>query len=357
MILAAWWGSTDVWIVVGFHVFIGTVLVLDLGVLRPAGRTVRMTEAALWSALWIALALIFALAIWKFWYLWSPDSGAHGREKALEFIAGYLIEKALSIDNLFVFLVIFRYFAVPPAMQHGILVWGLVGALLLRAGMILGGIALLDRFHWLLYVLGVFLIYTGIRLCRNVDREIDPSTNLVVRCMRRLLPVHVGYDSSRWLVKEGGSWHVTTVALVLLVIESTDVLFALDSIPAVFGITTDPFIVYTSNVFAILGLRSLYFVLAGFLGMFRYLNVGLGVVLASVGVKMLVGDWYPVPVQWSLVFIAAVLTSAIAVSLLAKPREHSTLPSQAVSMTSQDLGPEETATSSAAREVGTGHEE
>jgi tellurite resistance protein TerC len=340
MSVGAWTGSVDFWIVVGFHLFIIAVLALDLGFLRRGARAVKPSEAAIWSGIWILLALVFAGCVWKFWQLWNPDEASLGPERALQFIAGYLIEKSLSIDNLFVFLVIFRYFSVPAALQQRVLVWGLIGAVLFRAAMILGGIALLYRFHWLLYVLGAFLIYVGLRLCRAQDKEFDPARNLVLRFVRRWLPVYEGYDSARFWVKRDGRWCVTNLLLVLVVVESTDILFALDSIPAVFGITRDPFIVYTSNIFAILGLRSLYFLLAGFLGMFRYLNVGLGVILAFIGVKMLTDDLYHVPVGWSFAFILVTLAAAILASIFGgRHKRGDTLHVPGASELSQSLDP------------------
>src|SRR5439155_2554469 len=229
----------------------------------------------------------FAAGIWRFWDDWRPGEAGQGSVKALEFVTGYLIEESLSVDNLFVFLVIFRYFAVPPHLQHRVLFWGILGALVMRATMILAGAALLNAFHWMIYVFGVFLLYTAFKLFRSVEEEIDPGRNPLLRLAQRVLPVESSYDSPTFWVKREGRWYATPLPLVVLVVESTDVVFALDSIPAIFGITKDTFIVYTSNIFAILGLRSLFFLLAGFLGMFRYLSVGLAAVLAFVGLKMI----------------------------------------------------------------------
>lgn len=286
----SWPPGAQSWILVGFHVFILGMLALDLGVLQRTAHAVTMWEAAVWSVVWVLLALAFAAGIWKSWHLWHPGKGDEGPRKALEFLTGYLIEKALSVDNLFVFLVIFRYFAVPGHLQHKVLTWGIVGALVLRATLILAGAALLAWFHWMIYVFGVFLIYTGYQLFRAGEKKLDPGRNPLLRLARRVLPVVENYESPHFWVRVQGRLHATPLPLVLLAIESMDVVFAVDSIPAIFGVTRDTFIVYTSNVFAILGLRALYFLLAGLLGMFRYLNFGLSAVLVFVGLKMIVEE-------------------------------------------------------------------
>jgi tellurite resistance protein TerC len=324
--------TAEVWYLVGFHVFILGMLVLDLGVFQRKAHPVRMTEAAIWSAVWISLALIFALGIAKFWHLWHDENPEQGPEKALEFLTGYLIEKALSVDNLFVFAVIFRYFAVPAHLQHRVLYWGILGALIMRASLILLGAALLSAFHWLLYVFGAFLLFTAYKLARSVEHQIDPGRNPLLRLARRFVPVVDSYESPRFWVRRQGRWHATPLPLVLLVVESMDVVFAIDSIPAIFGVSKDTFIVYTSNVFAILGLRSLYFLLANLLGMFRYLHVGLALVLAFVGVKMLVEEPLRIPLEsvglgkpqlvlLSLGVIAVILSAAAVISILAGPKE------------------------------------
>lgn len=323
---------TEFWILVGFHLFIAAMLALDLGVFHSNSAVVSMKEAAVWSVIWITLALLFAVGIWQFWHLWHTDQTDQGGVKAMEFVTGYLIEKSLSVDNLFVFLVIFRYFAVPGHLQHRILFWGILGAMIMRATLILAGAALLHYFHWMMYVFGAFLIYTGYKLFHSVEHDIDPERNPVFRLVRRIFPLIDNYDSPRFWVKRDGRWHATPLPLVLLVIETTDVVFAVDSIPAIFGITKDTFIVYTSNIFAILGLRALYFLLAGFLGMFRYLSVGLALVLTFVGLKMIVEE----PLQpyleahgigkqemifISLGSIVAILTVAVIASIIAGPKE------------------------------------
>ncbi|HEV3204828.1 MAG TPA: TerC family protein [Gemmataceae bacterium] len=320
-------GSGEIAILVGFHVFIVGMLALDLGVFHRQAHAVSLKEAALWSSVWVALAGLFAGAIWNYWDWWEPNEAAKGPEKALEFITGYLVEKSLSLDNLFVFLVIFRYFGVPAHLQHRVLIWGLLGALVFRAALIVLGAALLSVFHGLLYGFGAFLIYTAYRLFHAVEEKMDPGRNPVLRLARRFMRIVDNYDSSRFWVRRQGRWHATPLLLVLLVVETTDVVFALDSIPAIFGITQDTFIVYTSNIFAILGLRALYFLLAGFLGMFRHLNMGLALVLGFVGIKMILepltnpflescGIHKREQILISLGVVLVVLTGAVVASVL-----------------------------------------
>jgi tellurite resistance protein TerC len=296
----------------GFHIFLIAILGLDLGVFQKRAHVVGMKEAALWTVVWMTLALLFAFGIANYWHLWDPNNAAQGPEKSVAFLTGYVVELSLSVDNLFIFLVIFRYFQVPEHLRHRVLFWGIVGAVLMRATFILAGAALLDRFHWLIYLFGGFLIFTAYKLIAAGKKEIDPGKNLVLRLARRFLPVVDSYESERFFVpvtapETGESkprWHLTPLALVLLVVESMDVLFAVDSIPAIFGITRDPFIVYTSNIFAIIGLRSLYFLLAGILGKLRYLDYGLAGVLAFVGLKMIAEE--PIP-SWNWPGLAAIL--------------------------------------------------
>lgn len=322
-------------IVAGFHAAILMILAVDLGVFRRRGGAVSVKEAAVWSTIWIVLALLFAfIGIRNFWDLWDPEHADAGPAKSLEFITGYLVELSLSVDNLFVFLVIFRYFAVPEGLRHRVLVYGIAGAVLLRAGFILVGAALLLWFEWILYVFAVILLWTAYKLARSAEEKIEPGKNPVLRVARRLLPVVDDYESSAFWVRRAGRWHATLLALVLLVIETTDVMFAFDSIPAIFGITQDPFIVYTSNILAVMGLRSLYFLLANVLGLFRYLNIGLSAVLAFVGAKMLLekplepvldawGIEKPHRILISLGVIAAILAVAVIASLLAGPKKPS----------------------------------
>jgi tellurite resistance protein TerC len=342
--MTSWWSGTSAlhfWVLVGFHVFVVSMLALDLGVLQRKAHRPSMKEAAAWSLLWISLALLFALGIWKFWPWWEPTEPTRGGEKALEFVTGYLVELSLSVDNLFVFLVIFRYFGVPGHLQHRVLFWGILGAVIMRATFILAGAALLHYFHWMIYIFGAFLIYTGYKLFRSVEEEIDPGRNPLLRLARRFFPVLSTYDTPHFWVLRDGRWHLTPLPLVLLVVESTDVVFAIDSIPAIFGITQDTFIVYTSNIFAILGLRALFFLLANFLGMFRYLSVGLALVLAFVGLKMLLeeplrpfllshGIAKQQLILISLGVIALILTLSVVASVLVGPKEPLEHPAEAV---------------------------
>jgi tellurite resistance protein TerC len=326
----SWLQTPELAVLAGFHVFILLMLALDLGVFQRHAHVVGMKEAGIWSAVWIVLSLAFAGIIWQFWDHWHSDRPGQGGVKAFEYLTGYLVEKSLSVDNLFVFLVIFRYFAVPGQLQHRVLVWGVVGALVMRAVLIVAGAALLSTFHWMAYVFGALLLFTAYKLVRSAGHEIDPGKNPLLRLARRFLPVVDNYDSPHFWVRDQGRWHVTPLLLVLLVVESTDVMFALDSIPAIFAITTDTFIVYTSNIFAILGLRALYFLLAGFLGTFRYLHIGLALVLAFVGLKMIVQESARAYLEehgigereqiWlSLGVIALILTVTVVLSLLAGP--------------------------------------
>jgi tellurite resistance protein TerC len=292
-----------------FNLFALGMLVLDLRVFHRPGRVVGFREALGWSAMWIALAAAFAGIVF-FW---------QGRQPALEFVTGYVLELSLSVDNLFVFLLIFRYFSVPEEQQHSVLFWGILGALLMRGIVIGAGVSLIHRFHWILYVLGALLIYSGIRVCAMGDHQIDPSKNPVVGAMRRLIPVTDGYRGGKFFVRGlpgDPRLYATPLLVVLFVIETTDVLFAVDSIPAVLAITLNAFIVYTSNVFAILGLRSMYFAVAGLMAVFRFLHYGLAVVLVLVGFKMLTADHFPVSTLVSLGVVAGVLAASIAASLL-----------------------------------------
>jgi len=291
-------------ILVGFHIFLIAVLAIDLGVFQKRAHVVGMKEAAGWTAVWVTLAALFAFGIAQCWHLWDPINAGQGPEKAVEFITGYLVELSLSVDNLFIFLIIFRYFQVPEHLRHRVLFWGIVGAILMRGTFILAGAALLNHFHWVIYLFGGFLIITAYKLMTAAKKDINPGQNIVVRLARRFCPVVETYEGDRFLVSSGAAGcdsktprlHLTPLALVLFVVESMDVVFALDSIPAVFGITRDPFIVYTSNIFAIIGLRSLYFLLAGFLEKLRYLDYGLAAVLAFVGLKMIAEE--PIP-SWN----------------------------------------------------------
>jgi tellurite resistance protein TerC len=304
-------GTPALWI--GFTLFVLAMLALDLGVFHRREHEVRPREALVWTAVWIGLALVFDAGI----YL------AYGSERALQFLTGYLIEKALSVDNLFVFVVIFAYFSVPARLQHRVLFWGILGALVMRAAFIFAGAALIQRFHWVLYVFGAFLVATGIKLLVHREGEVHPERNPVLRLFRRLVRSSPDYRGSSFLFREAGRWTATPLLMVLVTIEATDVVFAVDSIPAIFAITTDPFIVFTSNIFAILGLRSLYFAMAGMLGRFHYLKVGLGLVLAFVGAKMLLAGVFKLPIAVSLAVIALLLGGSVVASLLRPIRSSS----------------------------------
>jgi len=289
-----------------FAAVVTVSLALDLFVFHRRAHAVRFREAVGWSAFWIGLSLSFNL-----WIHLEAGGGP-----ALEFLTGYVIEKALSVDNIFVFVVLFDYFAVPDRFQHRVLFWGVLGAIVLRGTFVALGAALLSEFQWILYLFGAFLVFTGGRLIRQREMEVHPERNLVVRLGRRYLPVTEGYRGQRFLVAEGGRWLATPLLLVLLVMEGTDVIFAVDSIPAIFAVTRDPFLVFTSNIFAILGLRALYFVLAGLIDRFRFLKVGLGLVLVFVGAKMLLDRWLEIPIGLSLGVVVALLAGAIVVSWL-----------------------------------------
>ncbi|MGH7197592.1 MAG: TerC family protein [Candidatus Omnitrophota bacterium] len=297
------------WVV--FPVFVLGILVLDLGVFHRKAHAVSLREASAWSCVWVSVALLFALGVYY----------VRGGEKALEFITGYLIEWSLSVDNLFVFLVIFSYFAVPAIYQHRLLFWGILGALVLRAIFIVTGAALLSRFHWMMYIFGAFLVFTGIKLLFAGEDKVEPEKNPAVRLVRRFMNLTSSFEGQRFFVRKDGKLWATPLFLVLVVIETTDVIFALDSIPAIFAITLDPFIVYTSNVFAILGLRALFFLLAGVMGMFRYLKVGLSFVLCFVGVKMTIVDFYKIPIGVSLGVIGTILAVSILASRFIPSKE------------------------------------
>ncbi len=300
-------GTPFLW--VGFTLLVLTMLGLDLGVFHRRAHVLRVREALMWTLVWIVLSLVFNLGIY-FWF---------GSERALEFLTGYLIEKALSVDNIFVFLVIFSSLAVPASLQHRVLFWGILGAMILRGFFILVGAALLQKFHWVIYLFGAFLIFTGIKLLIRRAPDVHLERNPLFRLFRWLVPTVSDYQSSHFTVVERGRRYATPLLLVLVGVEITDIAFAVDSIPAIFAITKDPFIVYTSNIFAILGLRALYFVLAGVMGRFHYLNVGLALVLAFVGAKMMLTDLYKVPIGVSLAIVATLLVGSVIASLLRPP--------------------------------------
>jgi tellurite resistance protein TerC len=306
--MPTWW-----WF--GFNALILVLLALDLGVFNRRAHAVGMREALSWSAVWVTLALAFGA--------WVGTS--MGKQAMLEFYSGYLIEQALSVDNLFVFILIFGYFRIPPALQHRVLFWGILGALLMRGTMIAAGALLLARFHWIIYLFGGFLLVTGVRMAFGGDAQVEPEANPVIRLLRRILPITSQFHGERFFVREPGAdgalrLVATPLFVVLALVETTDIVFAVDSIPAVFGVTRNPFLVYTSNVFAILGLRSLYFVLAGVIGTFHLLKYGLALVLAFVGGKMLLSGYLHVPTGVSLAIVASVLAGSVLLSLVVRPR-------------------------------------
>lgn len=298
------------WLWIAFNVFVLLMLVLDLGVFHRKSHEIKIKEALTWTGVWIAFALIFNFGIFYF----------QGKEKALEFLTGYLIEKSLSVDNIFVFILIFSYFNVPPAYQHKVLFWGIIGALAMRAIFIFAGLALIEKFHWIIYFFAALLVFTGIKMLFQKEQKIDPGKNPVVRLFKKMLPVTPAFQGNKFFVKLNARTYATPLFITVLMVEATDVIFAVDSIPAILAISQDPFIVYTSNVFAILGLRALYFALAGIHELFRYLKVGLSFILIFVGIKMFLSDIYPIPILLSLIVIFVILLSSIIFSLVKKEK-------------------------------------
>ena len=298
--------ATNIWFWVLFNLFVLGMLALDLGVFHREAHVIRAKEAAIWTAVWVSLALLFALGL----YIWQDA------QTALTFLTGYVIEESLSVDNIFVIVMIFAYFGVPRQYQHRVLFWGIVGALVMRGTFIALGALLLQRFHWIIYIFGGLLIVTGVRMAIRHDETFDAEKNPVYRIARRSLPFTARYDGQKFFTLENGRKVATPLFLVLLMVEFTDLIFAIDSIPAIFAVTRDPFIVYTSNIFAILGLRSLYFLLAGVVGKFHLLKYGLAVILVFVGIKMVIAEWYHVPILVSLGVIVGVLATSIVASLL-----------------------------------------
>ena len=289
-----------------FAVVIVAMLALDLGVFNRKAHVIRLREAFLWSAVWISLALSFSGLV-NYWM---------GSQKALEFLTGYLVEESLSVDNLFVFLIIFAYFRVPRQYEHKILFWGIVGVLVTRGIFITVGVALIERFSWVLYLFGAVLIFTAVKLAMEKDKEVHPENNPVLKFFKKLMPVTPDYEGSRFFLRKGDKLWATPLFVVLLVIESTDIVFAIDSVPAVLGITQDPFIVYTSNVFAILGLRSIFFLLSGIMNLFHHLHYGLAFILAFIGAKMLLSGYVHIPIGIALSVIAGTLALSILASLI-----------------------------------------
>lgn len=294
-----------------FTILVILLLAIDLFVFNRKAHTIKVKEALWLSLFWIGIA--FAFNTWLYVY--------EGKQKAMEFLAGYLIEKSLSVDNLFVFIVIFSYFKVEGKYQHKILYWGIIGALVMRAVFILAGVSLIQRFSWITYVFGAFLIYTGFKLARGAEGEVDPGNNVMVKLATKIFPFTTNDDHGSFFVKTMGRWAATPLFLVLLVVETTDVVFAVDSIPAVLAVSHDPFIVFSSNVFAILGLRALYFALAGVMNLFYYLKYGLAIVLSFVGVKMMIAHHYKIPIVWALGIVIGTLALSIVASLLFPKKE------------------------------------
>lgn len=290
----------------GFIAVILVFLALDLGVFHRKAHVISFKEALLWTLVWFSVAMLFAggLTLWR------------SKQESLEFITGYIIELSLSMDNVFVIALIFAYFRVPLIYQHRVLFWGILGALVMRGVMIGAGAALVQTFHWMLYVFGGFLVITGIKMIFATDDGVDPEKNPVIRAARKFFPITPGFEEQKFFSRVEGRFALTPLALVLLMVETTDLVFAVDSIPAIFSVTQNPFIVFTSNVFAILGLRSLYFVLANAIGYFRYLKIGLSIVLVFIGGKMLLAKWFHIPTATSLMVVAGIITTSIVYSMI-----------------------------------------
>ena len=301
--------AMPLWAWVTFFTFITAMLALDLGVFQRETHVVSMKEALAWCCVWVTLALSFGGLLWQW----------RGPESAQQFLAGYLIELCLSVDNVFVFIPVFAYFKVEPRYQHRVLFWGIIGAVLMRAVFIIVGVEVIERFHWVLYVFGAFLVYTGVKMALpSKEAEVDPEHNFTVKLFRRFYPVAPHNDRGHFFTVHQGRRMATPLFIVLIVIETTDLVFALDSLPAVLSITKDSFIALTSNIFAILGLRSLYFALSGIMGLFRFLKVGLSVILVFIGVKMLIEHWMKITTGTSLAVIGGVLTTSILMSVVIK---------------------------------------
>ncbi|MBK7254422.1 MAG: TerC family protein [Ignavibacteria bacterium] len=293
---------------IGFNVFIILMLALDLGVFQRNPHKIKVKEALIWSAVWVILALIFNLFIYY----------DMGEQKALEFFTGYLLERSLSVDNIFVFVLLFSYFKVPALYQHKVLFWGVLGALILRAILIGIGSLMVAKFGWIIYIFGGFLLFTGFKMAFQTDKEIEPENNIIIRTFKKLFPVTHEYHDGKFIVKINNKKFATPLLVVLVAVEFADLVFAFDSIPAIFAVTTDPFIIYTSNIFAILGLRTLYFAIASIMHKFHYLKIGLSLILIFIGFKMLIIDLYKIPIVFSLSIIALILVASIVYSL-AKP--------------------------------------
>lgn len=300
------------WIWIAFNLFVLVMLYIDLRVFNRDAHEIKLKEALIWSGVWIGISLLFGVGI----YIWQ------GSEAGLAFFAGYLIEKSLSVDNIFVFLMIFTYFGIEAKHQRRILTWGIIGAIVLRAIFIFAGVAILEAFHWMLYVFGAFLIFTAYRMATQGDEAIDPTNNPIIKFVKRFIPVTEELDGEKFFTMKAGKRVATPLFITLVMIEISDVIFAVDSIPAILAITTVPFLVYSSNILAILGLRALYFALAGIMDMFHYLQYGLAIILGFVGIKMILSDIYHMPTSWALGVIAVVLTGSIVASLIWPDASH-----------------------------------
>lgn len=303
-----------------FNLFVMLMLALDLGVFHKKAHEVKMKEALMWSAVWISLALIFNTLIYYYWDWMAPGSEYSNKEAALAFLTGYLIEKSLSVDNVFVFLMVFTYFQVPGLYQHKVLFWGILGALVMRAIFIFAGVALITKFHWMIYIFGALLIVTGIRMLTQKDKKLEPEKNPIIKTFRKWFPVTSDYHGDKFFTTIDMRKVATPMFVVLLFIETTDVIFAVDSIPAILAITSNPFIVYTSNVFAILGLRALYFALAGIMGLFHYLHYGLSFILVFVGSKMMLVDFFTIAIEVSLMIVLGILLLSVILSKIFPPK-------------------------------------
>lgn len=301
----------DVWVWILFNLFILILIIFDLFVLHRGSKVIKIKDAILVSGFWISLALAFNVLIYH--YL-GPEAG-------LNFLTGYLIEKSLSVDNIFVFLLLFKYFHTPKEYQYSVLFWGILGAIVMRAAFIYFGLALITNFHWVLPLFGTFLVYSGIKMAFSHDEEVHPENNPALRLLKKVFPMTQTYENGRFFVNNDGKWFATPLLAVLVAVETTDLIFALDSIPAIMAITLDPFIIYTSNIFAILGLRSLYFALAGTMDLFHHLHYGLAAILSFVGFKMIAADYMEIPISWTLLFIFTTLLVSIGASLVFKKKK------------------------------------
>ncbi len=306
--MTLWW--------IFFAIFIIAMLALDLGIINRKAHVIKMKEALLWTSFWVTLAVLFGGGVYYF----------YDHIKAMEFFTAYLIEYSLSIDNLFVFMLIFRYFGVPHAYEHKALFWGILLALITRAVFIFVGVALINLFGWVMYIFGAFLIYTGIKMALNKQTEVHPDKNIALKLLRKMMPVSQEFSGAKFFIVKRGIRYATPMLAVLLALETTDILFAVDSIPAVLAISKDPFIVYTSNVFAILGLRSLFFAISGLMKLFHLLHYGLAAILSFVGIKMLIEDFFHVPVTASLLVIASILAASILSSIIWPDKEEGEVP-------------------------------